>query len=328
MGGTVLDENGNRVKVNIEEPRWDQTTYWGRARHFFTTANPINVFATPGQLDHANEIVTKYRKGENDDSLTLEELWNAKNLYDSAFHPDTGAKMFIAGRMSAQVPCNMTITGCMMTFYKTTPQVVFWQWFNQSFNALVNYTNRSGSSPISMSTLGTSYVLATGAAMGTALGLNAMVKNMPPLAGRIVPFVAVAAANCINIPMMRKSELENGVPLQTVDGEATGESSAKAAQKGISMVVASRIGMAAPGMIAIPMFMNSLEKKGILKRYPRISAPIQIGLLGFILTFATPLCCAIFSQKAAIHVDSLEPEVSARLKSKGYNDYLYFNKGL
>jgi len=78
--GTVLDENGNRVKVNIEEPRWDQSTYWGRARHFFTTANPINVFATPGQLDHANDIVTKYRKGENDDKLTLEELWAAKKL--------------------------------------------------------------------------------------------------------------------------------------------------------------------------------------------------------------------------------------------------------
>ena len=62
MSGTVLDENGNRLKVNIEEPRWDQSTYLGRAQHFFTTANPLNVFATPSQLDHANEIVTKYRK--------------------------------------------------------------------------------------------------------------------------------------------------------------------------------------------------------------------------------------------------------------------------
>ena len=58
----LVEATGKRIKVDIEQPKWDQSTYWGRATHFFTTANPLNVFATPAQLDNAKDIVSKYRK--------------------------------------------------------------------------------------------------------------------------------------------------------------------------------------------------------------------------------------------------------------------------
>lgn len=314
-------------RINIDEPRWDQATYWGRARHFFTTTNPLNLLCTGKELNVARDIVVNYRKGE-DVSLSEDEIWRAKHVYDSAFHPDTGEKMILIGRMSAQVPMNMTITGCMLAFYKTTPQVVFWQWINQSFNAVVNYTNRSGDSPIPLSQLGTSYVLATSGALVTALGLNSLVKSAPPLIGRFVPFCAVAAANCVNIPMMRLKELREGIPVFDENGNRLGQSKV-AAKWAITQVVFSRIAMAMPGMLIPPFFMNYLEKRGTLKRFPWVNAPLQVGLCGLFLVFATPLCCALFPQKSSISVSSLEPEIREVVsKFPEQPKTAYYNKGL
>jgi tricarboxylate carrier len=195
-------------RINIEQPRYDQSIFEGRASHFFITTNPLNVLASDAELDRAKQIVDSYRNGTEDKNLTEDEIWAAKQLYDSAFHPQTGEKVFLLGRMSFQVPGNMLITGCMLTFYKSTPAVVFWQTVNQTFNAIVNYSNRNASAGVSNEQLGTAYVAATTASVGTALTFNKIVASSPALAagivGRLVPLVAVAAANCVNIPLMRQ----------------------------------------------------------------------------------------------------------------------------
>jgi tricarboxylate carrier len=199
----------NMVKrIKINEPRYNQETFEGRARHFFATTNPLNVLASDEKLENAKHIVESYRAGTEDKSLTEEEIWAAKELYDSAYHCQTGEKLFIAGRMSFQVPGNMLITGCMMTFYKTLPAVMFWQTANQTFNAVVNYTNRNASVGVSNEQLGLAYIAATTASVATAVGFNKLIAASPMLAagivGRLVPMVAVAAANCVNIPLMRQ----------------------------------------------------------------------------------------------------------------------------
>ena len=50
------------------------------------------------------------------------------------------------------------------------------QWINQSFNALVNYTNRNAKSETTSWQIFAAYVSATGGAVTAAAGMNAMVK--------------------------------------------------------------------------------------------------------------------------------------------------------
>lgn len=48
-------------QVNLDEPRYDQSTYINRAKHFLIVTNPLNVFASSEQLSRANKIVRDYK---------------------------------------------------------------------------------------------------------------------------------------------------------------------------------------------------------------------------------------------------------------------------
>ncbi|RDD41978.1 Sideroflexin-1 [Trichoplax sp. H2] len=327
----------NRDRLDLDSPRWDQRHYVGRLKHFFTSANPFNIFYSDAALDSSKKLISAYKQGKEPPNTTVKELWKAKQIYDSAFHPETGEKMILIGRMSAQAPCNMAIIGSMLTFYKSTPAVIFWQWINQSFNAVVNYTNRSGKSP-SYRELFFPYFFATTGAVTTAIGLNSVAHKAPPLVGRFIPFAAVAAANCINIPMMRQKELSEGILVKDKDGTSIGYS------KNSYSTYLSYL------LVLSPIVMNFLDKKPSIQRMPYVRAPIQILLTGILLTFMTPACCAIFPQErqvvfllfssyvsrslpyAVMHsmlVSHLEPELRNQMNQRGdKSQYVYFNKGL
>uniref|UniRef100_A0A8C6ULL6 Sideroflexin 2 n=2 Tax=Neogobius melanostomus TaxID=47308 RepID=A0A8C6ULL6_9GOBI len=295
---------------DIDAPRWDQSTFMGRMKHFFNITDCRTALLPDARLDEAKALVESCRAGSVPPGTTEEQLFYAKKLYDSAFHPDTGDRMNIFGRMSFQVPGGMAITGFMLQFYRTVPAVVFWQWVNQSFNALVNYTNRNAASPITPKQIGVAYATATSTALATAVGLNLYTKKAPPLVARWVPFAAVAAANCFKCYLYFCSQ--------------------KAAVKGITQVVVSRVTMAAPGMIIIPIIMQRMEKLKFMQRITFLHGPIQVMMVGAILIFMVPAACSLFPQQCSLAVSKLEPELRDSIVSKYGDDikYVYFNKGL
>ncbi|XP_055384321.1 sideroflexin-2 [Condylostylus longicornis] len=321
-------------RIEIDKPLWDLNTFTGRFNYFAWMTDPRTCILPSSQLLEAKELLDKYRKGQEPSTTKREDVVYAMKLYKSAFHPDTGELQNFTGRMSFQVPGGMLITGAMLSFYRTTGAVVFWQFVNQSFNAVVNYTNRNAKSPTTVNQLIGAYLSATSAAVATAIGFkNFVMKRASPLLQRYVPFTAVAAANCVNIPLMRQNEIINGIDVEDHNGNTVGKSRV-AAVKGIFQVVQARIAMAAPGMLVLPIIMERLEKYPGFKRMTGLHAPFQTIAVGMFLLFMVPSSCAIYPQRCSLRTSTIkliEPEFyDEMVKNTSGNvpEKVYFNKGL
>lgn len=48
-------------RIELNKPRYDQSTFSGRAKHFFIVTNPLNLFASSDELDKAKILVQQYR---------------------------------------------------------------------------------------------------------------------------------------------------------------------------------------------------------------------------------------------------------------------------
>lgn len=211
---------------------------------------------------------------------------------------------------------------------------MFWQFVNQSFNALVNYTNRNANSPTTTTQLGIAYVSATTSALVASLSYKSFLqKRGNPFFQRYAPFAAVAVANCVNIPLMRQNELKNGIEVVDEHGNVVGKSRL-AALTGITQVVASRITMAAPGMIILPVIMQRLEKINWFNKFKILHAPFQVMAVGCFLIVMVPTACGLFPQRASLSSSTIkrfEPELYKQIEELTKNkvpENVYFNKGL
>nr|XP_039252417.1 sideroflexin-2-like [Styela clava] len=314
---------------DITKPRWDQGTFFGRLRHFVSITDPRLAIAGQKELEAARNLVDDFKCGMMPRGTTVEQIWKARHLEQSAFHPDSGELMNIYGRMSFQVTGRTAITGFLLQFYKTPFQVASMQWMNQSYNALVNYTNRNAASTITKKQMFFAYLTATVTGVGVAVWLNRSAALATPILARWVPLVAVSSANAVNIPLSRQSEIISGIVITDEHNQPVGNSR-KCAIKGITQVVISRVVMGAPGFILLPLIVERIKHTKFWRNHKWAHLPFQVMGSGVVLLVMVPISCALFPQISKYKFSKLEPEVQESIRAKlGKElDYVYFNKGL
>ena len=58
----------------MNAPLWDQSSFYGRFRHFAWMTNPINVFNSQSDLENAKNLVEKYKIGEEPPGTTEQQV--------------------------------------------------------------------------------------------------------------------------------------------------------------------------------------------------------------------------------------------------------------
>ncbi|XP_014396405.1 PREDICTED: sideroflexin-5 [Myotis brandtii] len=346
----------------LGKPRFQQTSFYGRFRHFLDIIDPRTLFVTERRLREAVQLLEDYKHGTLRPGVTNEqvEIWYARNpnkdcsyqlnneaidesdnvstgsevsgqtINQAILHPDTNEKIFMPFRMSGYIPFGTPIVVGLLLPNQTLASTVFWQWLNQSHNACVNYANRNATKPSPASKFIQGYLGAVISAVSIAVGLNVLVQKANKftpatrlLVQRFVPFPAVASANICNVVLMRYGELEEGIDVLDGDGNLVG-SSRIAARHALLETALTRVVLPMPILVLPPIVMSMLEKTALLQARPRLLLPVQSLVCLAAFGLALPLAISLFPQMSEIETSQLEPEIARATSSRT----VVYNKGL
>eukprot|EP00835_Amoeboradix_gromovi_P005826 NODE_593_length_6321_cov_0.361299.p2 type:complete len:213 gc:universal NODE_593_length_6321_cov_0.361299:319-957(+) len=194
---------------SLLEPRYDQSTYSGRLKHFLEITDISNLFYSKEKLQEAKMKVLEYEHmdSEHKKEPVSDEMWHYSTLFKSSFHPDTKELIFAPFRMASFVPTNFPVVLGMLLPNPSIGAIVFWQWLNQSVNVGFNYHNANKSTVLTNTEIMTAYAAAVATSCGVALGLNRLHKVgwLPNVLNKFVPFIAVAMAGIYSLSRNGKS---------------------------------------------------------------------------------------------------------------------------
>lgn len=149
----------------------------------------------------------------------FDRLQKSISIMNSAVSRDSNEEIPRMMRMCAFVPMNLPILFGMLISPPTTFNTIFWQWFNQSFNAGLNYGNRNASSKYTSKDLAQGYSAAVGSSVLMALTLRSLFASQTRkvsgakliLINAVVSTIAGGTAGFLNTYFMRSVEMINGI---------------------------------------------------------------------------------------------------------------------
>ena len=286
---------------------FDRSTYLGRLKHFFSLIDPRNVFVPDSEILAAQAKIRNFQAADKSVKIseTDRELWEAQKLVYIGIHPESGNLIPRLGRLAYFMPCNIPIAVGMLTM-PSASATVFWQFVNQSYNALFNFAN-SSSGTAENEKLAVAYALATTGACTIALGLRRM-KGFSS-APWLVPYIAVASAGSLNAFFMRREETVSGVKVRDpVSGEIVGQSK-MAAKIALAGTILTRSILLPLPLLGLPsVFMKVLSLGWHARRTPALKTAAEVACIAASVGIALPACVAALPQSLEIPVKFLETE--------------------
>eukprot|EP00347_Sterkiella_histriomuscorum_P001656 403371177 len=241
-------------------------------------------------------------------------------------------------RMCAFVPVNVPILFGMILSPPSTVNTIFWQWFNQSFNAGLNYGNRNATSKYTNSDLLLGYSAAVGSSVTTALALrklfSPLVKRIPAgspkliIINSLVASLAGGTASFLNTFCMRQAEMKQGIDIFGDENltQKIGVSQT-CAKKAIIETAFSRVFLAISCLMTPAFIFYAVDKMGRAPRTPALKIPYEISIFLFALMINLPASVAMFPTTGKMKIDMIdEKELNWEVR-KGLNE-VYYYKGL